>query len=191
MASINWLCWNICMAIHSHFYFYDQSLKIPPQVPSHCFPKTVIQQLLRTQKHCPCVIKHHWILQNFVWMDRCWHRCFILVPYLWVWFWTCYIYPLSRLYNNVSLLKYLETQPKAVLRVHHQEPNWLHTSAGWRPPSDRTTISKTYKPLICSRAPFMGTRIVPQNGIIDKPVAQWEPKTESYYISQLKIARYV
>ena len=31
-------------------------------------------------------------------------------------------FPLSRLHNNVSLWKYLETEPKAVLRVHHQDP---------------------------------------------------------------------
>ena len=35
-----------------------QSLKSSPQVPSHCFLVTVIQQLLHIQKHCPYVIKH-------------------------------------------------------------------------------------------------------------------------------------
>ena len=33
---------------------------------------------------------------------------------------------------DMSLRKYLETQPRAILRVHHQDPNWLHMSAGWR-----------------------------------------------------------
>ena len=143
MASINWLWWNICMAIHSQFYSYDQSLKSPPQVPSHCFPVTLLQKLLHTQKHCPCVIKHLWTLQNFFRMDPCWHGCHILVHSLWVWFWTCYTYPLSRLHNNVSLWKYLETQPRAILRVHHQDPNWLHMSAGWRPPCGSNNSSIT------------------------------------------------
>ena len=129
MASINWLRWNICMLINSKFYSYYQSLKIPPQVPSHCFPVTVLQQLLRTHKHCPGVIKHLLILKFFVWMDDCCHGCRILVPSIWVWFWTCYTYPLSRLHNNVSLWKYPETQPRSVLRVHHQDPkSWLATN---------------------------------------------------------------
>ena len=136
MASINWLCWNICMAIHSQINSYDQSLKSTPQVTSHCFPVTLLWQLLRTHNHFPCVIKHLWILKIIVWMDCCWHGCSILVTSLWVWFWTCYTYPLSRLHNNVSLWKYLETQPRAVLQVHHQDPNsWLATHLSLWPSS--------------------------------------------------------
>ena len=44
-------------------------------------------------------------------------------------------------------------------------------------------VSNIYKPLISILTSYPGTRIVPQNGLTDKPVSTREPKTERYDIA--------